>query len=535
MIVSASSLISDSSSFNTLDICNQLREKTLKISLEQTDRILKIAEEVIKSSVPFLNQKKEKISHTTDENTLTTKKRKREVFEQETDLNDLKIQFFKNDQNNEIKIYLHKRISKDMQAHLKKGSFKVLTEVFDVTLNYGEKKFASISKKAKLQLNNRFHFTKRYDKFFNEFAGEIKFLKKFKGKPNICQMESSQKYMGTHKNQDVTKIVMYQHLYKGTLDEIKKENLSVETLTKIFKGCLKGLEAIHKKEILHADIKPQNILLDEENNPYITDFGGSAKIKNWKETRTTGTPSYFSPEKTLYLFRKINHEVGGQIGAPADIWALGCSISSLITHSLPLSSFFIDSIPAIIKLNFSLNCIKSTDRDTSQIDLSKISNLNHSLEELSLNIENYNQYLQQLFELKSNILIDYTTNYQEERNTILRFKRPFLILQKWIENINNNSFPPTENENAYIQQNKELILAYIYNRFYDTISTTLVMNAKRMKSLWELLEKKNVELANQMEVLNSSSDNKVLKALEKIFVVNPDQRITIEETKKILA
>lgn len=57
-----------------------------------------------------------------------------------------------------------------------------------------------------------------------------------------------------------------------------------------------GIKSIHKKNIIHRDIKPQNILLDADNNPKICDFGCSikrniiSKIKGIK-----GTLQYMAP------------------------------------------------------------------------------------------------------------------------------------------------------------------------------------------------------------------------------------------------
>lgn len=60
-------------------------------------------------------------------------------------------------------------------------------------------------------------------------------------------------------------------------------------------GIVAGMCYMHKQLILHNDLKPSNILLDENFNPKIADFGLSHK-KTTEEDHLKGTPSYIAPE-----------------------------------------------------------------------------------------------------------------------------------------------------------------------------------------------------------------------------------------------
>lgn len=99
---------------------------------------------------------------------------------------------------------------------------------------------------------------------------------------------------------------------RGTID-FKQANA-------IFLQIVDALRAAHNAGILHRDIKPSNIIIDDQNNVKVIDFG-IAKINGIETTvtmtrtgATVGTPAYMSPEQCL----------GGQLDSRSDIYSLGC-------------------------------------------------------------------------------------------------------------------------------------------------------------------------------------------------------------------
>lgn len=76
-----------------------------------------------------------------------------------------------------------------------------------------------------------------------------------------------------------------------------------------------AIEYLHKKKIVHRDIKLENLLLDENGNIKLCDFGFSVRILNNQDLRSTycGTLEMMAPE--MFSLQKYGESV--------DIWALG--------------------------------------------------------------------------------------------------------------------------------------------------------------------------------------------------------------------
>jgi serine/threonine protein kinase len=59
---------------------------------------------------------------------------------------------------------------------------------------------------------------------------------------------------------------------------------------------LSALEHLHKNDIIYRDLKPENVVIDEEGHACITDFGLSKESENLKGKSFLGSPAYLAPE-----------------------------------------------------------------------------------------------------------------------------------------------------------------------------------------------------------------------------------------------
>ena len=102
-------------------------------------------------------------------------------------------------------------------------------------------------------------------------------------------------------------------------DWIKKGPLSLDDSALIIERLAGGLDYAHRKNIIHRDIKPDNVLFDSNNHPYLTDFG-IAKLTESSISVTggdpMGSPAYVSPEQAQ----------GKEVDGRSDVYGMGVMI-----------------------------------------------------------------------------------------------------------------------------------------------------------------------------------------------------------------
>lgn len=154
------------------------------------------------------------------------------------------------------------------------------------------------------------------------FAREARAIAQLKH-PNIVRVYEHVKY------QDTTCMIM-QYIEGMTLDKyLQTHSLHLREKVTLFLKIVNAIDYAHEKSIIHRDLKPNNILVDEQQTPYLLDFGLAKVIDGIDRSITqsgqiVGTPRYMSPEQA-------RGEVS-TLSKPSDIYSLGAIFYEIITQ-----------------------------------------------------------------------------------------------------------------------------------------------------------------------------------------------------------
>ena len=167
----------------------------------------------------------------------------------------------------------------------------------------------------------------KHNSNMNKILYETGLMKRF-NHPNIT------KILEVFHDEEYMLIIM-EYINGGNLFNFvkKRRKLSEKTAKFLFRQIILGIKHIHSQNIVHRDIKLENIIIDLNNNVKICDFGIGKVINSADELLydKCGTPMYMAPE--IILSNKKN----GYKGFPVDIWSSGITLYIMLSGTLPFT------------------------------------------------------------------------------------------------------------------------------------------------------------------------------------------------------
>ena len=159
-------------------------------------------------------------------------------------------------------------------------------------------------------------------KTIERFSNELKMARKIAHR-NVCKMYDLGEEKGTH-------YITMEYVPGEDLKRLIKKVGQFSTGKTIFmaKQVCDGLAEAHRLDVVHRDLKPQNIMVDEDGNARLMDFGIARTVKGKGITGAgvmIGTPEYMSPEQA---------EVK-EVDQRSDIYSLGVILYEMVTGRVP--------------------------------------------------------------------------------------------------------------------------------------------------------------------------------------------------------
>ena len=220
--------------------------------------------------------------------------------------------------------------SKEKSKEQKSEEFYTINEKYEIISRIGSGGFSKVYL-SEDQTTKKKYAIKVINEATSEFKKEVSILEKVSSSnnPYIINLIKYGESQIKKNSKEESQYIILEYASKGELFDYIEEadnGLEEEYAKIIFRKILEGVQAIHKSDICHRDLKMENILLDEFFNPKISDFGLATELQgkdgSRKLTGLVGTPGYYAPE----MIKGESYD-----GIKVDIFCLGIILFNINT------------------------------------------------------------------------------------------------------------------------------------------------------------------------------------------------------------
>lgn len=160
-----------------------------------------------------------------------------------------------------------------------------------------------------------------FEEMVNDFTNEIKVMLTLKGAPNIVTVETFK--IVEHQGEIGWDIYIFMEFLTTFTNYSTSKEMSEKEVKRFGIDICNGLDICSKKSIIHRDIKPDNLFVDEYGNFKLGDFGVARRLEGTASAMSKkGTYSYMAPE--VFFGRKYDNR--------ADIYSLGMVMYKLLNR-----------------------------------------------------------------------------------------------------------------------------------------------------------------------------------------------------------
>ncbi|HEY7123873.1 MAG TPA: protein kinase [Ktedonobacterales bacterium] len=167
------------------------------------------------------------------------------------------------------------------------------------------------------------------------YAADPNFVNRFKLEAQAMARLTHPNIITVHDagEQDGRLYIVMAYMSRGTLKDQMARSMEASRALPIIRQVAEALNYAHERSIIHRDVKPVNVLFDDDGRAVLSDFG-IAKIMESAEHRLTrpgagvGTPEYMSPEQCR----------GDPVSSRADVYALGITLYEMLTGRTPFQA-----------------------------------------------------------------------------------------------------------------------------------------------------------------------------------------------------